>query len=69
MFLSPNTTTGEIPQTGWRARNETGWEEDDTLTVREANDADDPFLPDTYTLYIGGMSSVQIRIVFIMIFA
>ena len=38
----------------------------DTLTVEEGND---PFLPDMDTLYFGGMSSVQIRIVFIITFA
>ena len=65
LFLSPSSTTEEIPQTGWRVRNEAGWEEDDTLTVKEGND---PFLPDIDTLYKGGMSSVQIRIVSIIIF-
>ena len=60
--------TEEIPLTGWKIRNEAGWEEDDTLTFKEFNNTDDPFLPDMDTLYIGGMSSVQIRIVFIRIF-
>ena len=62
LFLSPSTTTEEIPQTGWRVRNETGWEEDDTLTVKKSDDTNDPFVPDMDTLYIGGMISVQIRI-------
>ena len=55
MFLSPSTTTEEIPQTGWRVRNEAGWEDDDTLTVKESDDTDDLFLPDMDTLYIGGI--------------
>ena len=42
----------EIPQTGWRVRNEAGWEEDDTLTVRELDETDDI---DTLNLYIGGL--------------
>ena len=62
LFLSPSTTTEEIPQTGWRVRNEAGWEDDNALKVKEMNESDDPFLPDMGTLYIGGMSFVQIRI-------
>ena len=52
LFLSPSTTTEEIPQTGWRVRIEAGWEDDDILTVKES---DDPFLPDTDTLYNRGI--------------
>ena len=66
LFLSPSTTTEEIPQTGWRVRNETGWEDDDTLIV--SHDTNDLFLPDMDTLYKGGISSVLIRIVFMIIF-
>ena len=33
LFLSQSTTTEEIPQIGWRVRNEAGWEDDDTLNV------------------------------------
>ena len=33
LFLSPSTTAKDIPQTGWRVRNEGGWEKDDTLDV------------------------------------
>ena len=53
LFLSPSTTTVEIPQTGWRVRNETGWEEDNTLNV--SHDIDDLFLPDMDTLHKGGI--------------
>ena len=53
LFLSPSTTTEEIPQTGWRVRNEAGWEEDDTLIV--SHDTDDLFLPDLDTFYKGGI--------------
>ena len=52
LFLSPSTTTEEIPQTGWRVRNETGWGDDETLTVRELDETDDI---DTLNLYIGGL--------------
>ena len=41
LFLSPSTTTEEIPQTGWRVRKEAGWEDDDTLTVRELDETGD----------------------------
>ena len=53
LFLSPSTTTEEIPQTGWRVRNETSWEDDDTLIVRELDETDDI---DNLNLYIGGLS-------------
>ena len=33
LFLSQSTTTEEIPQTGWRIRNDAGWEDDDTFNV------------------------------------
>ena len=52
LFLSPSTTTKEIPQTGWRVKNEDGLEEDDTLIVRELDETDDI---DNLNHYIGGL--------------
>ena len=54
LFISPITTTTEIPQTGWKIRTESGWKEDISFTVTKLNETDDI---NTLNLYIGGLYS------------
>ena len=54
LFLSPISTTEKIPQTGWRARTESGWKGDNTLVITELDETDNI---DTLNLYIGGLYS------------